>query len=326
MFKRSFFLTLAVCVLPLFAATPAEDMAKLDQDEGQSFGNNQMVWRLYDAGGSAIAFAVAPTTVYFASGTEVGTIDGTKPGSRKALVPPAGFGADGVVTVAYDGKSAWFGGRDGIAQYAAGKWTVFGADNGLSIGEIRKVRVSDGGDLWCAGSGGVAMYRAGAWKAYTSADGLCSDDVRDIAFDKGGVVWFATAKGLARFDGVKWSKQDMASGMSDNDCHALVVDSRDGDVWVACGEQDVNSFESGTWNTYMDIQKGIRCIMADTQSRIWFGFAGGIIKYNGEEWLNDPKKVGVNASSVHDLYKDKNGDLYFGTEKGVIQLKNPYPY
>ena len=323
MFKRIFFFSLVAGVLPLCAATPAED---LDKDEGQSFGNNQMVWRLYDAGGPAVAFGVAPTTVYYSSGTEVGTIDGTKPGSRKALVLPAGFAPDGVASIAWDGKSVWFGGKSGVAQLVAGKWTVYSEATGLPSGEVRRIRCQEGGDVWCATSAGVAVFRNGAWKSYTSADGLCSDDVRDIAFDKGGVVWFATAKGLARFDGTKWSKQDMASGMSDNDCHALVVDSRDGVVWVACGEQDVNSLESGTWNTYMDIQKGIRCIMADTQSRIWFGFEGGLIKYNGEEWLTDPKKVGVNAASVHELYKDKNGDLYFGTEKGVILLKNPYPY
>jgi ligand-binding sensor domain-containing protein len=76
----------------------------------------------------------------------------------------------------------------------------------------------------------------------------------------------------------------------------------------------------------MQIQEGITCIMTDTQSRIWFGHAEGLFKYNGFEWVYDPKKVSVPATSVAAMYRDSKGDLWFGLDTGILHMTNPYPF
>ena len=324
MFVKAIVLTTALAALSASAAAKDED---LDKDSGQSFGNNSITWQMFNAGGPAVTFAVSPQAVFFANGTDaVGTIDASKAGVKKAFALPANYSAEGVCSIAWDGKSAWIGGKSGIAKYTAGKFELINKSNGLPDNDVRKIRIGDDGRIWVASAAGISVFAGGAWKSFGVADGLPSEDVRDIAFAKDGAVWIATAKGVAEFHGLQWTPYGESKGLSSGDVHAIAVDKRNGTVWIACGEQDVCSYQAGQWSTFSDIQKGIRTILIDTQSRIWFGHDGGIIKFNGEEWESDGKKLGVPATSVYETWISKNGDLYFGTEKGVIHMKNPYPF
>ena len=126
--------------------------------------------------------------------------------------------------------------------------------------------------------------------------------------------------------GSQWKKYNESSGLSSNDAKAIAFDDRQGILWAAVGEMDVNSYNGKEWSTYMDIQVGISCIMSDTQSRIWFGSESGALKYNGFEWLTEPAKIGFPAAVVNDMYRDGKGDLYFAIESGVLHMANPYPY
>ena len=68
-------------------------------------------------------------------------------------------------------------------------------------------------------------------------------------------------------------------------------------------------------------------IMVDTQSRIWFGSSSmGLLKFNGDEWVNDPHKNGISAAQVNALQRDSGGNLWFATDKGLLRMNNPYPY
>ena len=118
----------------------------------------------------------------------------------------------------------------------------------------------------------------------------------------------------------------MKKGLSWNDVKALAQDSRKNVIWAAVGEKDVNCFENGKWNTYMEIQPGITSIMVDTQSRIWFGSETGLLKFNGDEWISDPKQLGIPAAQVFSLHRDNGGNLWFAMESGVVRLANPYPF
>jgi ligand-binding sensor domain-containing protein len=97
-------------------------------------------------------------------------------------------------------------------------------------------------------------------------------------------------------------------------------------VWAAVGEKDVNSYDGKSWNVFMEIQPGITSIMADSHSRIWFGSETGLIKFNDEEWVSDPGKLGVPAAQVYQMYCDEGGNQWFANENGVLRMDNPYPY
>ena len=97
-------------------------------------------------------------------------------------------------------------------------------------------------------------------------------------------------------------------------------------VWAAVGEKDVNCFDGQKWNVFMDIQRDIVAIMVDSQSRIWFGSPAGLIKFNGDDWVSDPKLLGVPSAPAYQLFCDEKGNMWFGLETGVVFRTNPYPF
>jgi ligand-binding sensor domain-containing protein len=97
-------------------------------------------------------------------------------------------------------------------------------------------------------------------------------------------------------------------------------------AWAAVGSADVNCYDGKSWKVFTGVQEGIVCIMVDTQSRVWLGTSSGLMKFNGEEWITDEAKLGVPAKLVTQMLRDRSGNLWFACEKGVVFLKNPYPF
>ncbi len=293
--------------------------------DSMDIGDNTIKWRVYDAPSPVLAFALSGTQLWYALETGVVLLD-IKTGQERQYPTLGDVSAENVKTIALDGKGGvWLGNAEGASLYKDSKFTLFTESNGLPGTVVNKIFCL-GGDAWVGTEKGLARYRGGVWTVYTTKDGLCGNRINGITADDGGTVYFATNKGVAVFSGSQWKKHDTKSGMSSSNVKAIAFDPRKGHLWVSVGEQDVNCYDGKEWNTFMDIQPGITCILTDTQSRIWFGSPTGAIKYNGFEWINDPAKIGFPASQINDVYRDNKGDLYFAIETGVLHMTNPYPY
>ena len=316
MFKR-LFISIALFLPVMVGAQTVRD--KMDH------GDNTVSWRVYDTKGAAVTFAIEGTNLWYSIGSAVGLFDLKT--NKERLYPKLGaIASAGIKTIAGDKRGGiWFGGGEGATLFKNGKFKTFTEDKGLSNNTVNKIYYASG-DVWIGTENGVTRYKNGSLTVYTQKDGLCGNQVRDITSDDRGAIYFATNKGIAVLRGSQWKKYNANSGLSSNDVKAIAYDDRKGELWVAVGEMDVNSFDGKEWNTYMDIQIGIMCIMVDTQSRVWFGSEAGALKYNGFEWLSDPAKIGFPAAVVNDMYRDGKGDLYFALESGVLHMKNPYPY
>ncbi len=288
-------------------------------------GNSDITWRIYETEGPVAAFAITKTNIWYSLGTTVGAYN-RKTNKKRAYPMLGSIPSAGVKAIASESNGkVWFGGPEGAAVHSNGKFKIFTTKNGLSDNAVNTIYCG-GGSVWVGTQKGVSLFRGGSWKSFGTADGLCGEKVRGIVADDKGTVWFATNKGVAAYKGGAWKKHDASSGLSWNDAHAIAYDERKGVLWVAVGEQDVNNYNYKEWNTYMDIQMGIKSILVDTQSRIWFGSMAGVLKYNGFEWVTDPAKIGFPAAQVTDMERDNIGDLYFALEMGILHMKNPYPY
>lgn len=312
-------LTTAVVLVPFLAG--AQNVV-----DSMSYGDNTIEWQVYATDAPVNAFAIAGPVLWYATDAGVETLN-RKTGAKRAYPNLGDIASTGVVSIVRDkAGSIWLGTPAGVARHKEGRFTVYTTENGLGNNKVNRLAVSPSGDLWAATDNGVSLHKGGSWTTYTSTRGLPGDKVRDIAFDSERGVWLATNKGVGVYKDGTWRKHDMTNGLSSNDAKAIACDTKRGGVWVAVGEQDVNSYDGKKWDTYMDIQSDIRAIMVDTQSRIWFGSMMGVFKYNGIEWIMDPQKIGFPAAQACDMYRDSNGDLYFALESGVLHMSNPYPY
>jgi ligand-binding sensor domain-containing protein len=286
-------------------------------------------WRLFSIDWPVRSFAQQGTVLWCGTERFVAsvTIRNAKRTESQRLRSLGAMSAENIAAIAVDSQGGvWFGGPNGAAMKKGGTVTVFTRENGLPGDTVSAVAVSNDGSVWVGTESGAARYRDGTWQRFTVAEGLLSDRIRCLLTDVRGAVWFGTDKGISVYDGAAWTAHTAKNGMSWNDTKAMAFDRRKEQVWAAVGEKDVNCFNGQTWKVYMDIQQGIVAIMADTQSRIWFGSAAGLIKFNGDEWVSDPRQLGVPAAPVYQLACDEKGNMWFGMETGVVFRTNPYPY
>jgi ligand-binding sensor domain-containing protein len=286
-------------------------------------------WRLFSIDWPVRAFALQGTTLWCGTERFVASIN-IRSGKRleaQRIKVIGGMSAENIASIAVDKQGRiWFGGPDGAAMKSGAQVTVFTSENGLLEGKINVIAAAKDGSVWVGTDNGAHRFNDGTWTPFTVKEGLVSNKIQCLLTDARGAVWFGTDKGISVYDGVAWSAHTMKNGMSWNDTKAMAYDRQKETVWAAVGEKDVNCFDGTTWNVYMDIQQGIVAIMVDSQSRIWFGSPAGLTKFNGDEWVSDPKLLGVPSAPAYQLFCDEKGNMWFGLETGVVFRNNPYPF
>jgi ligand-binding sensor domain-containing protein len=316
--------------IPIFAISAVLLFAgKESETKVDSVVSDMGVWRIFNTEGAVKAFAARSDMFWYI--TEKGLSSMKMLSQKKAdqkNYPDIGgvAGTDAICCAIDPSNIAWIGTKNGLAMRTKDSFTLLTKENGLPGNTINKILPLGGGMLWVATDDGVSLCRNGTWKTYTSKDGLVGNRVHDIAVEPNGTILFATDKGIAVFDGTAWTAYTMKNGLSGNDVKAITFDSRTNSIWAAAGERDVNCFDGKAWKVFMDVADDITSIMSDSQSRIWIAGAGALQKFNGEEWVTEPLKIGIAVSQVSQVSCDENGDLWFGMEKGILKLYNPYPH
>jgi ligand-binding sensor domain-containing protein len=325
MLKRALFM-LAVSAVAVFAGKQKGE-GKVDS----MVYDLPTEWQVFsiDGAGAAEAFGLQGDLLWLATESQVASISlhTTKKNDIQRCKTLGSMTPEGIKHIVVDKENnVWFGGKQGVAMRKGTQVTVFTAASGLADDNVTAIAVAPDGGVWVGTGNGANLYQGGSWKTFSTKDGLVSNTIQAITADQKGNVWFGTDKGISVYGGGKWTTYAMKNGMSWNDTKALACDPRTGIIWAAVGEKDVNSFDGSKWNVFMDIHAGITSIMVDSEGRVWFGSGMGLVKFNGDEWISDAKQLGVPASHVNQMYCDKDGNLWFAMETGVVRLANPYPH
>ncbi len=286
-----------------------------------------MQWKTFPADKPVKAFAYMKDVLWTATETGLHSMNMVKGSEKKDLAAIGALAVTDVTALAFDASGTlWVGTPNGCAAKMKDGDKIFTKDNGLPDNAVNAILAVKGGKVWVGTNGGAGVYQAGSWTKYTTDQGLCGNKVKCLTVDKNNTVWLGTEKGINSFDGSSWKKHTMNDGMSWNDTKVIGCDPRTNVVWAGVGEKDMNSFDGKSWKTFMDIAEGIRSIMIDSQSRVWIGTSAGLVKFNGEEWIDDQTKIGIPAKQVPQMLRDEQGNLWFGMEKGIMKVANPYPY
>ncbi|MCX7725622.1 MAG: hypothetical protein N2053_02105 [Chitinispirillaceae bacterium] len=281
-------------------------------------------WSLYNADKPVVTFTISGDELWYAT-EEMVYCASIKKHTVQNYPKLGSLPATEVTSMTTDRTTVWIGGKNGVAMKGGKDFTVYTAENGLPDNSVNALGAG-GGKVWIGTDKGLAMYSGGSFKKFTVQDGLPHEKIQAIIVDDNGKVWVGTPKGIGCYDGSKWTVYNMKNGLSWNNVKTFAYDPRKNTIWAAVGDKDINSFSNGKWSVYMEIQEGITSLMVDTQSRLWVGSTSGLMKYNGEEWINDPKKLNIPATQVNWMMRDSAGNLYFACENGIVRLLNPYPY
>ena len=155
-------------------------------------------------------------------------------------------------------------------------------------------RAADGA-LWWGSARGVYRYAGGELTQFTAADGLAADFVTAIAPAPDGALWFGTAGGLSRRDPRAGTFRSLAA--IDGLVHPFINDihiDEAGVVWVAT-DRGVSRYDGAT------------CADADGPCA---SAPGTFVNYTTADGLAD--------DYVWAIYADREGYLWFSTEKGGV--------
>ncbi|MDR2694662.1 MAG: hypothetical protein LBB74_10690 [Chitinispirillales bacterium] len=278
------------------------------------------------------AFAVLSDAVWYAT-DEIVIWQSTASVKGKPLMqqyPKLGnIASTGVTSMAIErGGSVWFACDEGVAVARGKNVTSYTSADGIPEGKVLAVAAGSGGDVWIGTENGAARFNGSSWTKYTTSDGLASNRVQALIANSRGEMYLGTNKGLSVHNGSSFqnynAKNTGNSGLEWNNVSVLAKEPNSDVIWMTDGPKNLNTFNGREWKRYVEIQEGITSIMNDTR-RTWFGSESGLLRFNGEEWVSDKNMHGVQAEQVYAMYRDElSGNLYFGMEKGVMILSNPY--
>ncbi|OQW86447.1 MAG: hypothetical protein BWK78_10055 [Thiotrichaceae bacterium IS1] len=236
-----------------------------------------------------------------------------------------------ITALASDANGVWIGTVDGLAYLNNdnGEWKVFKTDNSNLPGNWIETVVSDGdGGVWIGTSArflvmGTPMSfsdflnspenyslayslthlsKEGKWTIFnTTNSDLPSEMIRYLARDHDG-IWICTWGGLAHLDDKgNWTifqknGDSFSTDESANYIEVIIDDGQDG-LWI------------GTWGHGL-------AHLNNNSSQIHF------IDQNNFEWPVNLENPDFTANTINSLLRDGQGDLWVGTENGLIYFND----
>lgn len=252
--------------------------------------------------------------------------------------------SDNQIRNIYEDKNGtiWFEGGKGLSTFDGKQITIYKERNYDSTNEWK----SDDGDLWfkgderhghnkLEGNPGAYQYdgKTLSYRTFPDYTKLRHESIYSIttAFvkSKNGTVWFGTYGALIGYDGSDFKiVNDAFVGLNDDTGHlhirSIMEDSK-GNLWIGNNGIGVLKYDGKKVINFTAQQKlkkkdtngnsleRVFSIGEDRSGNIWFGTVeSGVWKYDGKSVKNFTKADGLESSHIWTIYKNKQGELWFG--------------
>jgi ligand-binding sensor domain-containing protein len=176
----------------------------------------------------------------------------------------------------------------------------------MKPGKVWGIMEDKKGNIWFARDGyGACKYDGTTFTHFMKKDGLCSNNVREITEDIHGNFWFACLNsdlhkeskegGISCYDGKTFTNYPNLEGVGQNDIYSIYAD-KIGNVWIGATGLGIYRYDGKTFQLYkgtdrMDLtwSVGIQSILEDRKGKLWFGFSGGLFRFDGKGISNITK-------------------------------------
>lgn len=230
-------------------------------------------------------------------------------------------GAGCQILVTRDGN-IWAGTNHGVFRYNGSSFSGFDLPRPdvevlsykWEAGKVWRLIEDSKGNIWFATDGfGVCRYDGNTFTHFTRKDGLCSNNVCGMVEDAQGNIWFGSLSsdlpeyvnegGLSRYDGKTFTKFPDIEGLHENDIYAIYKE-RSGNIWIGAvglgayrydpseslrtGVETFTLFDR-TDRPDLTTNFGVQGFVEDRNGTLWFGFSGGLFRFNESTFVNVTK-------------------------------------
>jgi signal transduction histidine kinase/CheY-like chemotaxis protein/ligand-binding sensor domain-containing protein/HPt (histidine-containing phosphotransfer) domain-containing protein len=248
-------------------------------------------------------------------------------GRRPVADAPAFMVADDLRALFEDPEgSLWVGTfGSGLTRLREGKFTPYGASEGLHGDLIWSIAPSRLGGIWIGSDAGVTHLRDGVFVNVTEPFGLADVRMRTVLEDRNGALWFGSdGRGLFRLQDGELKRFGRDNGLSGDSIKGLIED-RQGRIWA------------GT-NVSVDVIENGKLIAPPAEFRALGAMATTILHEDrsGRIWISAPNLYsledgrlqryltadGLPASRVSAIHEERDGTLWFGTVEGIARFRD----
>ena len=219
---------------------------------------------------------------------------------------------------------------EGLARFDGLTFTTHkrGADNDLSFVSVRAILEDSRGDLWIGSNDeGLQRISSEGTKTYTTKNGLPNNSIRCLAEDQRGNIWVGTAAGVVYITPkghlitVQFEAGTIAKGIIAVDLYCDMV----GRMWLlTANENGLFLYTGDIFRTRPEVEQFepffATSICQDSDGVFWIGLGEeGIIRMrNGRDVEKIKTNTYLDNITTSSIYSAQNGDLWFGTEKGLV--------
>lgn len=265
-------------------------------------------------------------------------------GDRAQRLYPGLQALDNVHSLAQETDGTlWFGTRSGIYYAHAGEEPTRDVRPGAPQRVVLSLFLDALGRLWSAGGDqGIAMFDGQRWQSFGEAEGFTGEYALPFAQGERGEIWIGSFRnGLFRYADGEFTHFGEAQGLLDRYVTSIVAD-RSGQIWFGLGNGGLYAVDNGKVFSF-GARAGIPAdhlssLLEDDYETLWIGTNKGVFRarlsqlravMRGELASATPERYDRHdgmessqfvSSSQPVSWKATNGDLWFSTVGGVVQI------
>jgi ligand-binding sensor domain-containing protein len=221
-------------------------------------------------------------------------------------------------------KGEMFFGTQGAGIYIhdGQKFTNFTTSQGLINDKIGWMTQAKNEDIWIGTLRGVSVFDGKSFNNHTIPGEDNNNDVNCIIQDKTGKIWVASRGGVSIWNGAEWQAFEPKDYGPLTNTRTLILD-RESNIWLG-GQSGLYKFDGV--NTIKYSSDFIGNLYLDHDGKILFSAS------NDQKFKMSLNRIDLETKKIHlikqepsqvfGIMRDRNGLLWYGTDRGVFSLND----
>ncbi len=225
-----------------------------------------------------------------------------------------------------DGK-LWFGTRSGLTSLQEESFVRYTDDLGLIEMSVTSIAPDHEGNIWFGGAK-VLKFDGTYFTQYLEEEDFSRNFIYSMIVDRDGDLWLGSyGSGIFKYSENEFVNYDIEDGITNSSILSIKED-KSGNIWFGTAGGGVTRYKKGSFS-HIQIQealnKDVLTITEDKKGLLWFGFDGsGFFNYDGKSFRQYLSQKNVNIESIWTLMSDSKGNIWLGTNTGVVRFDGEY--